>query len=414
MNLIEKVGLRAVEIFKGSKRVNLSDIKTSALDLTQNKKKRMSSIVISKRIYFSIEGQDDLRNAIEMAKNVQFPDRTLLNAIYEETMRDTHVRSQIRTAISEVISEPWAIVKHGTNDINQDLTALMQKQWFDDTMRAFLEAEFWGFSLIELGVLENDNDTGKLVLKKVVIFPRANVRPEQGLLMINQTDPTGIPFRDEPFNTYLLEAGDPHDLGLLEILSRYSIYKKFSISDWSISSEKWADPLLWLGSSSDDDDENQKKAEFAANFAKNGFIITDDEDKIQLLERKSGGDSHKIYLEYINLLNEENSKGVNGQTGTSDTKSFVGSAEVHERILQGFTTGRLKDLTYWINDVLRPKLIEMDGGSSAYAELKGHQFKPIRFMKELKPPVDPSFQPDPNNPEDPKKGGIKGKKPYLP
>src|SRR5690606_25707822 len=145
---------------------------------------------------------------------------------------------------------------------NKELTELMQKQWFEDLGWLSLEAEFWGTTLIEFGQLEEDEDHG-LVFKDVKLFPREHVCPEKGLILINPQDTTGIPYRKAPFNRWILEAGDPFDLGLLHIAAKYSLYKKFTMSDWSRSGEKWADPLLAIKSASDSDEENDKKEEFA-------------------------------------------------------------------------------------------------------------------------------------------------------
>lgn len=54
---------------------------------------------------------------------------------------------------------------------------------------------------------------------------------------------------------------------------------------------------------------------------------------------------------------DEISMLVNGQTGTADEKSYVGAAEVHERILNKYTLARLQRIQRVINDQLIPFLI---------------------------------------------------------
>lgn len=68
-------------------------------------------------------------------------------------------------------------------------------------------------------------------------------------------------------------------------------------------------------------------------------------------------DFYKIYLENIQSCNENISKLINGQTGTTDEKAYVGSAEVHERILNDYTFSRLRKMEYIINNQLIPFLI---------------------------------------------------------
>lgn len=325
-------------------------------------------------------GQDELRSAILTAEDPIYPRRYLLLQFYKEAMRDFHLQSQVRSAINKVIASPAAIVHWKTKEINQELTELMQAQWFEKTSRLKLEAEFYGHSLIEIGKIVFDKDWG-LVINDVKLFPREHVSPELGLLLYNPEDIEGIPFREDPFNYWFLEAGESDDLGLLSIAAKYVLYKKYGISDWSRSMEKWADPLLIIRSSTSNDTENDKKAGFAENFGNNGWAILDEDDKIDLLERNNSS-GYQIFKDFLTFINEENSKGINGQVGTSDNKSFVGSAEVQERLLEEYTEARLRSLMYFHNKVTIPKITGLLGGQTAYAALEEYIWMPLEFLKE--------------------------------
>ncbi len=61
------------------------------------------------RAYLFEAGVKDVDDAVARAKDVDFPSRELLYRIYENST-DLHVKSQIRTAIFKVISQPWHIV----------------------------------------------------------------------------------------------------------------------------------------------------------------------------------------------------------------------------------------------------------------------------------------------------------------
>ena len=58
------------------------------------------------------------------------------------------------------------------------------------------------------------------------------------------------------------------------------------------------------------------------------------------------------------MCNDETSKAVSWQTGTSDEKAFVGGAEVHERVLNDYVEARKRSQGYHINEELFPFLIE--------------------------------------------------------
>lgn len=362
------------------------------------------------RNYYSIQGQESLKVAIQIAENVELPNRDYLYEIYKDAIRDLHLQSQIRTSIIKVIQEPAAMVDKKTGKIDIEATELITNKFFEDISRFYLEAEFWGHSLIEFGQLV-DKGNGGLEVGSVILIPRQHVRPEFGLILIRPGDISGLEYRNPPFNNYLIEAGDPYDLGLLQYAAKYSIYKKFSVSDWSLASEKWGMPLTIIKTDTSEDTELDKIANWASNLGTNGYGIFGKDDEVDTLERKNDN-GEDIFKAFIELMNDENSKGVNGQTGTTDQKAFVGSAEVHERLLDDYTESRLRQVMHFNNDIVLPKLIGLNNGNTLYSKLKGKTWKPLRFMKELK---DPNELPDPNE-SDPTNGngGGQKKKPRIP
>lgn len=374
----------------------------------RDKKKRFSYKLKRVQPYRVELGQEVLRQAVDLAENVYEPRRWELYRIYKSIEKDLHLYSQMRTAFFKVIGEPAAIVDPVTAQIDADLTRLVQKEWFEEIGINKLAAEFYGHSVTEMGQMAPDEMfNNELVFTGASLFPREHISPEKGLILISPFDTEGIPFREPPFNRWLLEAGTTHDLGLFQASARNSIYKFFTFSDWSRSSEKWGDPILLLFSASDDESENEEKEKFAKNLGRNSYLITDIEDKAELLERQNGTNAHLIYKDFIEVLNQENSKGVNGQTATTDEKSFVGSAEVQERVLNVYTTSRLRRLYYYHNAVTLPYLVGVNNGNSAYRNLAGKIWVPLRYLE----PVtlgEPGEDPPPPSENEPQNGPQNG------
>ena len=376
-----------------------------------SKKKRLKKMIVQRREFYFEVGLEELKHAIMEAENIDFPRRHLLHSIYKEILRDNHLRSQIRTAINEVLSEPWVML-NPSGKIDEKATKLMAKQWFVQVMYNFLFAEFDGTRLMELDEMHWDEALKNWVFKTISLLPRPNVVPEKGLLLIDDTVNEGIPYREAPFNEWLIEAGEPDNLGELQHCARYAIMKGFSLQDWVRSGEKWSDPILVIRTDATEDEELDEKENFAKKFGANGYaIFNKTDDEVELLERKNA-DGYKINMELCSYVDAENSKGINGQVATSQENAFVGSSEVQERILKGYTESRLKALTFFINETVLPKLIDINGGQSAYASLKGCTFQPLYFMKPLTLPQDPSQQ---QKTEDKKQqqGGAGEKKPLT-
>ncbi len=209
------------------------------------------------------------------------------------------------------------------------------------------------------------------------------MNPEKESITPDLSEPDKlISYRDGIFQSVFMEVGETRDLGLLKDITKHPILKSYSLKDWARSSEKWGDPHIILQSAAQNEEENDEKEAFLKNFGNNGYAIIYREDEVKLLGRSAAGNAHLIFLDFIKLNNEENSKGINGQVATADEKSFVGNAEVQERILNDYTESRLRSLMYFHNGVTIPFLIEYNGGSTAYRALEGMKWMPVDFMDE--------------------------------
>jgi hypothetical protein len=307
----------------------------------------------------------DIRSALVMVKNADDPDRSKLHAIYEYTGRDGHLKSQIRLAKFKLKSEPWLLYNGETPDI--ELTKQFHKKWMSRVIEYILESEFHGYSVIELTVEEDGNVTVKLI-------DRPHVSIEKQLILIEATlNGPVIPYADVMWELDLVEFGERDDLGTLLECAYNVIWKYYSRSDWSRASEKWGMPVLKVIADTNDDAELDDMERRAANFGTDGYVILQKGDEAEMLER-SGDNGHKIYSDNIALCNDEISKIINGQTGSSDQKAFVGSAEVHERVMDDFTIARMQNVVDEMNERFIPYLVYKgllsEGVTFDYPELR--------------------------------------------
>ncbi len=315
-------------------------------------------------------------NAIALAEDPIRPRRNMLLGLYQEAMRDAHLLSQVRIARIGIERAPFELRKKGkkpTDSTRQTGTDkikdLFQRPWFLQFLQFALDAEFYGHSLIEFSPELKDNE-----FQNIKLIPRHHVRPESGEVVIYPHDEMGLNYREpkSPIGNFLVEIGQADDLGLLMIASREAIWKKYGRGDWARRSEKFGMPFVSLNTAQQSERELKRKEEMLANMGSNSWAIFDNQDVLQFTE-STKSDGHLIYKEGILMCNEEMSKLINGQTGTSDQKSFVGAAEVHERILNDFTFSRLLRLQNYINFALIPFLVKfnypLDGYQFCFTEL---------------------------------------------
>ena len=316
----------------------------------KQRKKTLSNTIIRQNIAPTEIEMQNLKIAVLQAQDVDSPDRTLLYSIYEQIAKDSHYLSQYRTALFTVQQSPFIIYQNKTE--NEDLKELFDKEWFTRFVKYVLDSEFWGHSLIELSnIIDNQ-------FSKATLINRYHVIPEFGSVKIRFDDDidSAIPYRPNLTNWQLLEVGDNFDLGLLEIIAREVIWKTYSKGDWSQFIEKYGMPLLSIRTDTQDPREIAKMQDFGENFGSAGYILAAKDDEIDIVQGRQGSGDSDLFNSFIAECKDAISMLVNGQTGTSDEKSYVGSAEVHERILNKYTLARLERIQRFVNDKLIPFL----------------------------------------------------------
>jgi Protein of unknown function (DUF935) len=314
----------------------------------------------------------ELRMAIESAENPYRPRRFYLLRLYHEVTRDLHLAAQLRISRITVERAPFQVVRKRSTTAVDEAAEVFEQPWFNKYLRHALDAEFYGHSLLEF---RKEAD-----MLAVYLVPREHVRPESGEIVLDIHHETGLPFRDGPLAGQLIEVGEADDLGILLLASREAIRKKYSKTDWSRKSEKFGMPFVVLKTASQQETEIDKKSRMLENMGSNNWGVFDDEDELQFHESKSGENGHNLFADLIKVCDDEISKLINGQTGSSDQKAYVGSAEVHERLLNDFTFARLRRLQEEINYKLIPWLIR-----NGHAQLDGLEFQFTELIP--KPPM---------------------------
>jgi phage gp29-like protein len=93
---------------------------------------------------------------------------------------------------------------------------------------------------------------------------------------------------------------------------------------------------------------------YLSNFSSNSYIFANKSDDISLIEASNS--SNQSFRDTISDSNKEIGEIICG-SNISSQQSFVGSAEVHERLLTMYTESDKRFLETVVNDQLIPKLI---------------------------------------------------------
>ena len=302
---------------------------------------------------------DEWESARDAALSPQNPVRQDLHDIYRMILLDLHVAGQLETRRIKSKGQPFVMVNRKTKQVSIEHTELMQRPWVFDIIGHFIDAIYWGHSLVEL--LYKTTSRSSLVTEEfnqVTLIPRDHVKPEIGHIVVNPFDQKGIDYRDKLWAPQLIEMGSSHNLGLLEGISREGIYKRFSMIDWARHSECFGQPMITYtpppGTSAEEMKELDKQLQ---NVGTNRYILGKPGGDAPTLMSETGQSTHLMYLDRMKYADEQISKRVVGQTMTSDNGSSKAQGEVHERILDEFIESDMRDFQYWANFNLMPFLI---------------------------------------------------------
>jgi SPP1 gp7 family putative phage head morphogenesis protein len=289
-----------------------------------------------------------LTAAVENALDPYNPDRIDLLTIYENSWKDSQVISEREKAEAYLITEPYCILTGGKP--SEEKTNLLKRPWFNKYLSIALYAEFWEYTLAEFQEQDaNGEFTG------VKVFPRKHVRPFEELIVMAPTDREGICYSGIEKDLFLIPLGDPYNVGKLESIAREVIWKNFARSDWSEYNERYGKPFVDYAIDTENEAEIQERVDMAANFGSNGYMVHDIEEKVTITHNASRASSEN-FKDLALFCDDQIAKLMNGQTGTSDEKSFVGAAEVHERVLETFNEARLTRIQDNVNYYLLPFL----------------------------------------------------------
>lgn len=328
--------------------INLAKKTQKTASNAEPQKKRATTVIRNqpkRNVSFQI---NDIKVAELLALQPIIPDRFRLHEIYRYILKDARLKSLIRDAKIDVCSEPWMIYMNDTPD--EEATKNLNKRWMTHLIEYIVESEFHGYSVVEMDWTADGNATVVLIERQYVSIEK------QWILLDGQVNGSRLPYADIMFDIDLLEFGKRNDLGSLLEAAYNIIWKYYSRSDWSRASEKFGMPILSIEANTNDDKELDDLESRAANFGMDGYIVTQAGDKAAIIER-AGQRVHDIYLDNIKLCNEEVTLLVNGQTATTDQKSFVGAAEVQERKMDRITTARLQMVVDEFNEKAVPYLI---------------------------------------------------------
>lgn len=332
-------------------------MKIFGLDIKLNKTENVSvnrpinsdirrKITTPTQLYRSRQDIASWRYALTAAESIINPQRYNLYKIYNDIILDAHLSAAIQQRKNLTLAKDFEVKVN--DEVNEDLEKIIKTKWFREFIDYSLDSIFWGHSLIQFdSVVDN-------TFKCVELVPREYVKPEFHIVTSNYSNITGTDYLELPYSNWCISVGKDKDLGLLNKATPLVLWKKNAIGAWAEFCEVFGVPIR-IGKTNVRDEETRANMEgFIKNLGTSSWGVFDTDDLIEIVE-SGRSDAFQVFDMMIQRCNSEISKLILGQTATMDEKSFVGSAEVQERVLDKIAYAD----EFFIENVINFQLVPM-------------------------------------------------------
>lgn len=290
------------------------------------------------------------RNAIKIAEQVLFPQRTELYDIYTDILIDTHLTAVIEQREDALLSERIVFSENGKE--NELINDLLELPFFEDMILEIFRKRLWGHSLMWIDLSGAQFNDFKLIDRKHVI-------PEKGLFVERQYYNNGIDFTQPPYTFYTLAVGGQRDLGLLLKAVPWVLLKRGDVSDWASFNEIFANPIRKGSYPLYNDDAKKELMEGLRDLGAFGSVVHPKETDLELLIANAAG-SAETYEKLQIVCDKQLSKLLVGQTMTTDDGSSKSQGEVHERVGKAKTEKDRRLILNTLNTQFK-ELLELHG-----------------------------------------------------
>ncbi len=207
------------------------------------------------------------------------------------------------------------------------------------------DPRWFRFDRMDLATPQMLNDSGQQVPLDPFKFIYANIKAKSGLAL---------------------------RAGLARVATWGWMFKAFTQRDWAIFTQTYGQPLRigkWAPGASEEDKATLFNA--VANIAGDCAAIMPESMTVDFIESKNVGSAHQLYKERSDWLDQQISKAVLGQTGTTDSVTGgLGSGKEHREVQEDLERADARALSAILNrDLVRPWIDLEYGPQSSYPRL---------------------------------------------
>ena len=268
--------------------------------------------------------------------------RAKLYDLYEDLLLDNILSSAIDKRVMAITNADISFMRN--DESVPEMETLIDSPEFEDIIKEIILSKLWGKSVIELDFSQE--------LVKPYSIPRRNLRVDKGIIVVNETDEEGIPYKDDDF---FLEAGNDDDLGLILKAAPFCIYKRGGFGDYAQYVEIFGIPQRVGKYNSNDDATRKILLEMFEQAGSAPYVVIPKEADVET-NTTNQSTGVKLHKDFIDACNEEILIGILGQTMTTQDGSSKSQSETHKEGEEGINKSDRRFVQRILNRVLLPRL----------------------------------------------------------
>ena len=328
-------------------------------------------------ITFSRAKQDiqKWRDAITEAEAgiVQIRQRVRMQQTYLDTILNGHVYAVMNYRKALTLKKGFDLC-NSDGSVNEELTKLIKKDWFFRVMEGRLDAEFFGYTLLNFSDIINSELYSRDFwgnLSPIKTIPRPWVSPDRLKVANIPYNLNGVPFRNQeyvdsngnkPYDwTFYFDTPSENGItecgyGLLYKVAHYEILLRNLLGQFATFVELYGSPMR-VGSTMKTGDERDQFFDDLYNAGSSATIVKDVNDMIEFVETRSGASSQDVYTSLIAYLEKNITKMILGHEDAMS--SIPGKLGASNEVQMALSTIESKDcmaVEHSMNVEVLPKL----------------------------------------------------------
>lgn len=244
------------------------------------------------------------------ATAIDMYNRGRLYDMYESAfLTDPHLIGIRRKRLVGACRTPIQFVRDNKPD--EAISDLLKQSWFRRFRKDIVQAELWGFTLVQFYIGED----GQLCYD---LINRKHYDPVRKLILRYQSDSSGAPL--DNFSNVLVIGEDPRGVGLMSAVMPYVLYKRGNIGDWAQFCQIFGMPIREYTYDAGDEVARKQLIEDARKQGANAVYIHPKDSALELHESGNKTGSSDLYKAFSDKCDSQMSIAILGNTLTTDAK----------------------------------------------------------------------------------------------